>query len=198
MNFPFTKSFNCMWHHFPKINCATDDMLVKPSFHLPQDLVMRCSWNWGCRHFLSSVCILVFGFVIFNLWLNADIYIIYTLTVWPGILARSKSHFWDHVLCWLTRRYCWSVWQGTPFLVSLLVIQRPVLLPRPDMASLGFLLLLLTCDHNCFNYKVHKLHKVHNIKYTNCETKDISHYAEISFIPHKNKSLCLLLLDYWY
>ena len=128
------------------------------------------------------------------------IYIIYTLTVWPGILARSKSHFWDHVLCWLTRRYCWSVWQGTPFLVSLLVIQRPVLLPRPDMASLGFLLLLLllTCDHNCFNYKVHKLHKVHNIKYTNCETKDISHYAEISFIPHKNKSLCLLLLDYWY
>ena len=39
--FAVHKSFNHMQQHFLKINCAADDMLVKPSSHLPQDLVTR-------------------------------------------------------------------------------------------------------------------------------------------------------------
>ena len=55
---------------------AADD-ISKSSSHLPWDLVMRWSWNWGCCHLLSFAFGInihfVFGFVVFHLWVYSDI-----------------------------------------------------------------------------------------------------------------------------
>ena len=116
-----------------KINCSADDMSVNPCSHLPWDLVMRWSSNWGCHHFLSFVfCLCAFCFQFCNLQLLSKCR--YMLTVWLGKVACSRSCYWDCVLCRLTGKYHWSVWQGIQFLVS--VLRRPILLP--DMVSLGF------------------------------------------------------------
>ena len=74
----------------------------------------------------SLVCnqrLCVFCFLFCNLQLLSKCW--YTLTVWLGILAHSKSRFCRCVLCWLTGKYHCSVWQGAQFLVSL--IWRPIL-----------------------------------------------------------------------
>ena len=39
----------------------------------------------------------------------------YILSVWLAILGHSKSHFRDHFLSQLLRKYHWSVWQGMQF-----------------------------------------------------------------------------------
>ena len=67
------------------------DGVGKPSSRLPQDLVTRWSWSWGCRHFFSFVfgvdACFVFNFVIFYLWVNSD-----SITRW-----QSRQTAWLHI-----------------------------------------------------------------------------------------------------
>ena len=102
---------------------TTADDAGKPSSRPPWNLVTRWSWSRGFRHFLS----LIFGCrCVFCLWfcslLSLSKFWYYTLTVSVklGILGRSKFHVWDHVLCRLTGKYYWSIWQNTRFLASMM------------------------------------------------------------------------------
>ena len=73
-----------------------------PSSYLPQDLVMRWSWNWCCCHFSSFV------FSVYTFWfrsLQPLSKFWYMLTVRQGILRHSKVHVGARVLWWLAGKY---------------------------------------------------------------------------------------------
>ena len=106
-----------------KQRTAADDV-GKPSFHLPQDLVMRWSWSQGCCHFLSFVfgvdACFVFNFVVFYLWVNSD-----NITRW-----QSRHIGWFQIpylgLCPLSSDQKISLISLAKCLASLIVIWEPI------------------------------------------------------------------------
>ena len=167
-NLPFTKSLNtsehytgntasiskdkqCSWYQFP--SRLTMGMV------LANEIRLRLIPDWDWSHFLLFVYGVnwhfVFSFWIFYIWVNAD-------TI--GFLRSFKIHFWDSVLCWLTRkislislaRLAFSC-QPVSLSTSAIVILRQIFLPDTSLLRFGFKLIIVNLQRSMQNVLIDRV-----------------------------------------
>ena len=70
------------------------------------------------------------------------------LTVWLGILDHSKSHFWDHVLCWLENNTVWWSMCLVKYVISSWIWYGDIVLPITGSLPFSFKLIIIVLKIN--------------------------------------------------